>query len=240
MATYKRLRGSIFEIAIITVAVALWQVALAVATCPEVCLDVTQGSRFFGRFPPIKTKTDVVEFYNYKHYSFNGDDVVPLLIDQSLLMVHQYDDDDTCELSVVIVHDSKDDATGGQAHMLVSGNNEVPLVQDGPGDGSKSDLYRYVPDLDATEMFWEWGWLDTVGKKYRTDGMANKWESSDTKCLDVRAKFIFGIDAWRFVPGILYEDTGSVPFKEYLYLDKDDTVSICKVDCDEKYIKWGH
>jgi hypothetical protein len=212
------------------------------AACPEVCLDVTQGSRYFGRFPPISTPTDVQDFYHYKHYSFNGDDKIPLLIDQSLLLIHYFDGDgesdgesETCDLSMVIVHDSKDDNTGGQAYLRASGNHEVPLVQDGPGDGSLSDRYLYVPSSDHTELFWEWGWQPGADNKYRTDGMADTWDATrNDGCLEVSAKFIAGIVAWRFVPGPLDKTTNTVNPKDYLYLDMDETVRICKVECGQR------
>lgn len=150
-------------------------VALADAQCPEVCLDVSQGSRYYGRFPPLSTPASVKHFYHYKHYSFNGDDTVPLLIDQSLLLIHYFngysngktdDGPKPCDLSLVIVHDSKDDSTGGQVRMFATGNHEDALVQDGPGDGSKSDRYMYMgAEADKTELFWEWGWQESLEKK---------------------------------------------------------------------------
>lgn len=47
------------------------------------------------------------------------------------------------------------------------------------------------------------------------------------------AKFIYGINAWRFVPGLIDTTTGKVDPSDYLYLDMDETVRICKVDCGE-------
>mmetsp|Transcript_21764 Transcript_21764/g.45933 ORF Transcript_21764/g.45933 Transcript_21764/m.45933 type:complete len:279 (+) Transcript_21764:202-1038(+) len=236
------------------------------ASCPEVCLDVSQGSRYYGRYRPVSTPTSVKDFYRYEHYSFNGDDIVPLLRDQSLFLVHYEDrgdsrqppnDDDgsgDCSLSFAIVHDSKEDYTGGQARFFVSGNHEDPIVQDGPGDGSRSDRYVYKGDEDGTtELFWEWGWQQSQTKKYRTDGMADAWwgidatkprttpdddddENEEAACLVVSAKFIFGIVAWRFVPGSIDGVTGTVLSPDdYLYLDMDETLRVCRVDCgDEK------
>jgi len=224
--------------------------AAAAAACPPVCLDVSQGSRRYGRFPPIATPTDVVEFYRYKHYSFNGDETVPLLVDQSLILIHYFEDPDDddgdggCDLSLVIVHDSKDDATGGQARLVVSGDHADPLVQDGPGDGSKSDMYAFDggDGEGTTELFWEWGWQQGTSNKYRTDGMADSWligaDSETEGCLTVSAKFIAGIVAWRFVPGPVVVDGGrttggwsAADPSDYLYLDMDETLSICKVPC---------
>jgi hypothetical protein len=229
------------------VTASLFKAALVSAICPEVCLDVSQGSRYYGRFPPITTSTSVEDFYHYKHYSFNGDDIVPLLIDQSLFLIHYFDDDDdddnnesdSCDLSLVIVHDSKDDSTGGQAHLVVTGNHENALVQDGPGDGSKSDQYLYLgEEADKTELFWEWGWQAGASKKYRTDGMADAWDWDSNNyndkhkgCLEVSAKFIAGIDAWRYVYGPVDDITGRVDPRDYLFLDKDETLRVCKVDC---------
>lgn len=204
--------------------------------CPEVCLDVSQGSRYYGRFPPLSTPTSIEDFYKYKHYSFNGDEIVPLLIDQSLFLIHYFDDENSCDLSLVIVHDSKDDATGGQAHLMVTGNHEDALVQDGPGDGSKSDRYIYLgTETDKTELFWEWGWQTGTSKKFRTDGMADAWDSdANDGCLEVSAKFITGINAWRYVHGPVDETTGRVDQNDYLYLDMDETLKVCKVDCGNK------
>ena len=209
-------------------------------SCPTVvCLDVRQGSRYYGRFHPVSTPTSVQDFYDYHHYSFNGDDIVPLLRDQSLFLIH-YDNDRSCDLSLVVVHDSKEDYTGGQAHLFVSGNHQDALVQDGPGDGSRSDRYVYRgskdDDDDRTELFWEWGWQQSTSKKYRTDGIADRWKSAlddsdndSDNCLYVSAKFIKGIDAWRFVPG----STSKIDPREYLYLDQDETLRVCQVDCSK-------
>lgn len=200
--------------------------------CPRICLNLRQGSRYYGQFYPISTKTSVEDFYNYHHYSFNGDDIVPLLRDQSLFLIHH--DSRSCKISFVIVHDSKEDSTGGQAHFLVSGNHENALVQDGPGDGSKSDRYVYrgysnTTD-DRTELFWEWGWQEGETKKYRTDGMADRWNPDDG-CLSVSAKFIKGIDAWRFVFDPDGGTTRTMDPNNYLFLDQDETLRVCKVDC---------
>lgn len=241
MVAFDTTRGII---GVVFVAAAV-RVAPVLAACPEVCLDVSQGSRYYGRFPPISTPTSVKEFYHYKHYSFNGDDIVPLLIDQSLFLIHYFDDDDSddygsskgsCDLSLVIVHDSKDDFTGGQAHLMVSGNHEDALVQDGPGDGSRSDRYVYLGDkVDKTELFWEWGWQAGKSKQYRTDGLADVWDSNKNDgCLEVSAKFIQGIDAWRFVYGPIDDITGRVDPRDYLFLDKDETLRVCKVGCGDE------
>ncbi|VEU44266.1 unnamed protein product [Pseudo-nitzschia multistriata] len=213
--------------------------AASQGNCPKVCLDVRQGSRHYGLFHPVSTPSSVQDFYNYHNYSFNGDDIVPLLPDQSLVLIHH--DSELCDLSFVVVHDSKDDFTGGQALMFVSGNHEDALVQDGPGDGSRSDRYVYRgyrrgADDDRTELFWEWGWQKSPSKRYKTDGIADRWKNSldgssnddddDDKCLFLSARFIEGIEAWRFVPG-----SSKIDPKDYLYLDQDETLRVCQVEC---------
>lgn len=201
------------------------------ATCPEVCVDVTQGGRYFGQFHPVATTGTLEDFYAYgddSNFSFNGDDVVPLIPDQSLFMVHY--DTNACNLGFAIVHDSKEEYTGGQVRMFISGNVEDAVVLD--GRDNPSDRYAYRgDDLDDTEVFWEWGWQY---HKYRTDGMADRWNVDERQCLTVQAKFITGIVAWRFVPGpSSSSDSSTADPKKYLYLDMDEILTVCHAACSQ-------
>jgi hypothetical protein len=136
----------------------------------------------------------------------------------------------------VIVHDSKEDYTGGQVHMYISGNMENAVVTDGRDSSSKhgpSDRYIYLgQEKDATELFWEWGWQSGT-KKYRTDGIADYWDSHKRPCVTLSAKFIKGIDAWRFVPGPNGKHFAVNP-DDYLYLDMDDELKVCMVSAAKR------
>lgn len=198
--------------------------------CRKVCIDVAQGRRHYGQVQPVSTNGSLEDFYAYNennNFSFNGDDVVPLIADQSLVMAHY--DTTTCDLGLVIVHDSKEDYTGGQVRMFVSGNVEDAIVLD--GRDNPSDRYSYRgDDRDDTELFWEWGWQS---HKYRTDGMAASWNVDERPCVTVKAKFIKGIDAWRYVTGPSPENGGVIDPQNYLYLDKDEPLTVCKGSCGQ-------
>ncbi len=210
---------------------ALFASAQGSTSCPRVCVDVAQGPRYFGQFHPVTTAGSLEDFYAYgddTNFSFNGDDVVPLIPDQSLFMVHY--DVSACDLGFAIVHDSKEEYTGGQVRMFVSGNVEDAVVLDGRNNTSDRCIYR-GDDLDDTEFFWEWGWQH---HQYRTDGMADFWNVDERQCLTVKAKFITGIVAWRFVPGPASHSVGTAADpEEYLYLDMDEVLTVCKGSCGQ-------
>ena len=192
-------------------------------TCPDLCLDVSQGKTFIGILRPISTAESVKKLYGYNrdNYSFNGDKVVPLVPHDSILFIHQ--DTSECDLALVIVHDSKEECSSGKARMFISGNLEDSVVQD--GRDSPSDTYEYDPNTDETECFWEWGWQS--GCQKRTDGIA---QTFDRKCMTVSANFIKGINDWKFVPGPLPND-GSANPSAYIDLDKEETLQICQREC---------
>jgi hypothetical protein len=196
-------------------------------SCPDICLDVFQENNSIGEFQPISTDYSVETLYGYNsdNYSFNGDDVVPLLIDYSILFIHQDIRPDKCDLSLVIVHDSKEECTGGEVRMFITGDLEDSVVQD--GRDSPSDTYIYTEETGETECFWEWGWQSDCDK--RTDGIAHYWPSGKD-CISVSAEFIRGIDEWQFVPGPVYND-GSADPSDYIYLRKSKKLQICKREC---------
>jgi hypothetical protein len=143
-----------------------WELASTDESCPTFCIDLWQDDYFIGQTQPVSTAQSVVQFYDYnkQDYSFNGDDVVKLVSDHSIIFVHQ--DSRNCDLAFVIVHDSKDDSTGGMAIMDISGDLENSAVQD--GRDSPSDFYVYNSTTDETNASWEWSWQE--GVSHRTDG----------------------------------------------------------------------
>jgi hypothetical protein len=134
------------------------------------CIEIYEGDSVFPhrRIEPITTEKDIEEFYCYDchDYSFNGDDVLTLVPDYSLVFVHQ--NERSCDLSLVVIHDSKEEYSGGKVVMHISGNLENSVVQD--GRDSPSDSYEYSRRNDETKCSWVWSWQS--GKKYRTDGIA--------------------------------------------------------------------
>lgn len=191
-------------------------------TTYEACIDLWEGRRLLQRnIKPITTEDDIEDFYGYDYgdnYSFNGDDVVPLVPDYSLVFIHEHES--SGELSLVIVHDSKEEYSGGKVRMHISGDLEDSVVQD--GRDSPSDEYTYDKKKDETDCYWEWSWQS--GKKYRTDGIADYWDPSERECLYIDAEFIEGIDKWQFVPGPADE----VDPDDYITLNEDKRLWICK------------
>lgn len=188
------------------------------------CIEIWEDSTLLGNIDPIATKEDIEDFYCYDcrgQTSFNGDDVVPLIEDHSLVFVHEHRS--SCNLSLVIVHDSKEDYSGGEVLMRISGNLENSVVQD--GRDSPSDEYEYDSDDDETRCFWEWSWQG--GRKYRTDGIADYWNPNQRECLYVDAEFRHGIDKWQFVPGPV-PSSGTVDTNDYITLDEKKRLWICK------------
>ena len=193
------------------------------SSCGE-CFRITQnGSGINVMVRPVSTRESVEDFYGYNrdNYSFNGDDVIPLVPNHSLIFLHRNEKD--CELSFVIVHDSKksEDCSGGTVVMYISGDLEDSIVQD--GRDSPSDEYTYDEETDETECYWEWNWQG--GCKKRTDGIAQLWDTSERECILVKPNFIEGIDAWEFVSG------PSGDPENYIPLDLETPLSICAVDC---------
>ena len=193
------------------------------SSCGE-CFRITQdGSGINVMVRPVSTHESVEDFYGYNrdNYSFNGDDVVPLVPNHSLIFLHRNEKD--CELSFVIVHDSKksEECSGGTVVMYISGDLEDSIVQD--GRDSPSDEYTYDEETDETECYWEWNWQG--GCKKRTDGIAQLWDTSERECIRVTPNFIEGIDAWEFVSG------PSGDPENYIPLDLETPLSICTVDC---------
>jgi hypothetical protein len=193
-------------------------------------LDVIQGQRVV-QVEPIATDGDVESFYNYSkknNLSFNGDGTVPLIPNHSLFMIHQ--DTSTCGLDVVVVHDSKEDPSGGQVHMTLLG---IDAEDAGVKDGSPlSNRYKYNPITNVTEVFWEWGWPKDEISSFQTDGLATQWQKypDEGDCLDVNVRFLKGINYWRFVHGPV-DSNGSVNPNDYLYLDKDLPLRVCVGSC---------
>lgn len=196
-------------------------------SCPGVCLDVFQGGNNIGEFQPVSTDYSITTLYGYNkdNYSFNGDDVVPLVSDYSLVFIHHDSRTSRCDLSLVIVHDSKDTCSGGEVRMFITGDLEDSVVQD--GRDSPSDTYIYDEETGETECFWEWGWQGDCDK--RTDGIAHYWPNGKD-CISVSAEFIRGIDEWQFVPGPVQND-GAVDPSDYIYLNKSRGLEICKREC---------
>jgi hypothetical protein len=195
--------------------------------CPDVCLEVFQENNFIGEFQPISTDYSIKTLYGYNsdNYSFNGDGVVPLVPNTSILFIHEDSRTNRCDLSLVIVHDSKEECSGGEVRMFITGDLEDSVVQD--GRDSPSDTYIYNEVTGETECFWEWNWQSN--NECRTDGIAHFWPS-DKDCISVSAEFIRGIDDWKFVPGPIGND-GSVDPSDYIYLTQSRTLEICRSEC---------
>jgi hypothetical protein len=198
--------------------------------CPQVCLDVIQGNSF-TQVEPIVTVGDVRNFYKYSkndNLSFNGDDVVPLIPNHSLFMIHQ--DASKCGLDFVVVHDSKEDPSGGQVHMTIHDfDAEEAVIKDG---NPLSNRYKYDPVTNVTEVFWEWGWPEDELSAFHTDGMGTEWQKypAEGDCLELNARFLIGIEYWRFVPGPVGSN-GRVDPNDYMYLDKDKPLKVCVGTC---------
>jgi hypothetical protein len=170
-----------------------------------------------------------------------------LVPDYSLIFIHE--DSNRCNLALVIVHDSKQENTGGEVvsrfgrdctvgllsfpHarscpkiMFISGNLENAIVQD--GRDSPSDSYIYNARTDETECWWEWSWQNP--RTFRTDGIAHSWRPSQRRCLSVSPDFVRGIDEWQFVSGPV-NSNGRVRTRDYITLDMNRDLRICETSC---------
>lgn len=195
------------------------------------CFEVYEGSntmmqdnKLLGTMEPISTKKDVVDFYCYfcdGDPSFNSEDVISLVPDHSLIFVHRQEA--TCDLSLVIIHDSKKDYSPGTATMNITGNLERSIVQD--GRNSPSDTFTYDADKDETTCSWQWSWQK--GKKYRTDGLAHSWHPESKDCIYVDSDFVAGIKKWQFIPGPL-PASGSTDPNDYVTIHKKKRLWLCK------------
>jgi hypothetical protein len=193
------------------------------------CIEIWEGGsdkprRKLEKVQPITTRKDVEDFYCYEckdNYSFNGDNVVPLIPDRSLVFVHEHES--SCDLSLVIVHDSKKDYSPGRVVMKINGDLEDSVVQD--GRDSPSDDYDYDKGDDETTCSWEWSWQS--GRRYRTDGIADYWRPDKRECRYIDVEKMEGIKRWQFVPGPV-PSSGKVDTDDYITLDKDERLWICE------------
>lgn len=112
----------------------------------------------------------------------------------------------SCELSVLIVHDSLNNGKGGErASISVSGDLSDAAVFDDPTNtGTFNDTYIYDVTTDATNIQWAWG-------SCCTDGVADIADlDSIGECVTVtNVTFERGIDRWVYVAGPLQEDSAT-------------------------------
>jgi hypothetical protein len=206
----------------------LWEASDVELACPKVCLELTQGGKTFEVLP-ITTPQTLEEFYDYNgngDYSFNGIEFVPTVADHTLIFIH-HEEGDCGKLGVVVINDSIEDCTGGRVNLDISGNHQDAVVQDGPNSiyGGPSDTYEYIDDGDYTEMEWNWSWQS--GCKYRSDGIADYWDTdARDRCMFVDPVRFDGIVKWQFVSGPAPADPD-----DYITLDMDERIWICWVDC---------
>lgn len=219
------------------------------------CIDLWSGDELIAQnLKPISTWEDIEDFYGYEgkediadsaylctldtmsanalytlpiaesdaDYSFNSHKIVKLVEDYSLVFIHE--DESDCQLSLVIVHDSRDDYSGGRLVMYLDGDWEESVVHD--GRDSPSDSFIYNKSTGETKASWEWSWQS--GKKYRTDGIADYWDPDKRECRYIRPEFKDGIDRWQFVPGPIPEEDGHTDPDDYITLNKEKTLWVCK------------
>jgi hypothetical protein len=174
-------------------------------------LEVTQEA-VVSTFSPITTNQSVQEFYSYTT-SYNGP--VPLMVDTSLIFIHR--DNTTCELSLVIVHDTPgvfpSPITGGMVIMEISGNLANAVVKNDP----TGDTYWYDQIGDVTRITWLWGGVSN-------DGLAHVVDNLSSECIKVFFRFKWGIKSWKWVEP---DDLGGYT---YHGLNLTEPIEICAAE----------
>lgn len=197
--------------------------------CPDVCVELWQNDRSLGTVKPLITEDDIEDLYGYfedgANVSFNGRRIVPLVPEHSLIFIHQ--DTEKCDVSFAIVHDSRDECSGGTVEMYITGDLENAVVQD--GKDSPSDHYIYHKEYDETECFWEWSWDGKCRK--RTDGLAHYWDANEYECINITPDFRRGIDVWEFVSGEGLGVEERANPDDYIKLDREEMLTFCYVQC---------
>ena len=186
-------------------------------SCPEVCFTVSQNGELLAAVQPIETEDPIQSFYDYNGAaaSFNGDDIIFQQSQVSQIMVHG--NGENCELSLLILHDSRSDGSGGNVQMDITGDLSNAIVRDDP-----QDSYVYNPATDTTRISWDW-------MPCCTDGVAHILEQfSYNDCITVQPNFIRGINRWVFTRGPAL--MGS-PLTEanFIDLNPNRALQICRV-----------
>jgi len=189
-----------------------------------VFLEVSQNSTVLGTFSPIETADNINDFYNYlgPADSFGGTGVIPMVSQTSQITVHG-NVNGNCELSVLLLHDNRNDGSGGRVYMTFEGNFSQPLIQDDPPPSLNADYYDYDTASNQTEIRWTWN-------PCCTDGMADPVKLSAVgDCVSIlKTSFESGIDRWVYIAGPLAE--GSMVTEDDLVdLDMTAPLKICRV-----------
>jgi hypothetical protein len=162
----------------------------AAADCTPFTIKVSQGrSVLVDAAIPITEARDVEAFYNLvgssTEASYEGT-VVLAESEKSLIMVHH--DSDSCEKSLVIVHDKRFDLTGGIVRFRITGNLTDPTVDDG------LNVLSYNSGTDKTSMRWNWDACCTDGVALPLD-----LENRIPACITVEPSMFDRIDDWEYV-----------------------------------------
>jgi hypothetical protein len=191
-----------------------------------VCFTISQNGQMIDAVPVIQTGGPIQSLYAHDNGSFNGDDVVPPRSQVSQILIHGHGVGVgalECELSLLILHDDRNDGSGGRVEMDITGDWSNIVVPDDPPTGeSGGDSYVYSSETDSTRLTWNWEECCTDGAAHiLTDFLSND-------CITVRPNFRQGIDRWVFVRGPASVDA---PATEANLIDLDPTVSlqICRV-----------
>lgn len=146
--------------------------------------SLRQGG-FLREFMPLIGESPVAAFYNYLDYRANNHFALP---DHSLIFL--YRESESGELSLVIIHDSPGDGTGGAAIFRFSGlpRTAVLVLLD---DDDGSDRFSLAPPQGEARWYWYPGHTDglVIG------GLGEQFE------ITIFPDFLWGINGWDLLTG---------------------------------------
>lgn len=158
-----------------------------------------------------------------------GVDVIPEISQTSQIMIHG--NGETCELSLMVLHDERGDDSGGNAEFVISGDLTQAVVLDDPPSDHPDD-YVFDPVSATTTASWSW-------QGCCTDGLAHilspNFGFGDCITITPTLNGFRNIDRWVFVSGPI---TDRVTEDNNRELSMTETLEICRVanGCSESAV----
>jgi hypothetical protein len=152
---------------------------------PEPAYSIEQDGSTWA-VEPIAGAESVISFYDYNAGGLVGPNTGLEVADASRLFLYRDHND---EISIVFLHDSTSDATGGAANFALSG---LPLTATWAVQDDASDIYTGSPPSAAG-----WAWADNP----RADGGAIQGGLNGAFEVTITPTFLSGISSWDFISG---------------------------------------
>jgi hypothetical protein len=148
-----------------------------------------QGETGEHSFNTVDTHETVQDFYHYTNYGFDFEHIVPTEKGRSMMFIHR--DLDTCELSLVTVHDHKpNDTILGKVRLWFSGDIEDEIVV--KDDADDSYVVETLASGVRTSVFWKF----TLPA--RKDGFAFNLGDDTFDCFTVNPRLFQGITSFKW------------------------------------------